>query len=99
MNGMTGRSGWHQPSSLLGLPQNLHIEIAMRIGVTSEWPLADLCSLRVTFSTMRHVCGCWRKINTSRQAHSKPNEDGLKHVPDPKRASQFSWNWQRMKNS
>jgi hypothetical protein len=40
---------------------------------------------------------CWRKISTSRQAHSKPNEAGLKHEPDPKRASQFSWNWQRIK--
>jgi hypothetical protein len=42
---------------------------------------------------------CWHKISTSRQAHSKPNEASLKHVPDPKRASQFSWNWQRIRNS
>jgi hypothetical protein len=35
----------------------------------------------------------WRKISTSRRAHSKPNEAGLTHVPNPKRASQFSWNW------
>jgi alpha-amylase/alpha-mannosidase (GH57 family) len=42
---------------------------------------------------------CWRKISTSRQAHSKPNEASLTHVPDLKGASQFSWNWQRMKNS
>jgi hypothetical protein len=27
--------------------------------------------------------------NQPRQAHSKPNEAGLTHVPDPKRASQF----------
>jgi hypothetical protein len=32
---------------------------------------------------------CSRKISTSRQAHSKLNEASLKHVPDPKRASQF----------
>jgi hypothetical protein len=48
----------HQPSSLLlGLPQDLRIEIAARVGVTSERPLADLRSLRGTCSTMRHVCG------------------------------------------
>jgi hypothetical protein len=41
---------------------------------------------------------CWRKISTSRQAHSKLNKAGLIHVSDLKRASQFSWNWQRMKN-
>jgi hypothetical protein len=41
----------------------------------------------------------WRKISTSCQAHSKTNEVGLTQVPDPKRASQFSWNWQRIKNS
>jgi hypothetical protein len=40
---------------------------------------------------------CWRKISTSRQAHSKPNKTGLTNVLDPKRASQFSRNWQRMK--
>jgi hypothetical protein len=42
---------------------------------------------------------CWRKISTSRQAHSKPNEAGLTQVRNPKRASQFFWNWQRMKSS
>jgi hypothetical protein len=42
---------------------------------------------------------CLRKISTSRQAHSKPNETSLKRVSDPKRANQFSWNWQRIKNS
>jgi hypothetical protein len=30
------------------------------------------------------------QISTSRQAHSKPNEASLTHVPNPKRASQFS---------
>jgi hypothetical protein len=40
---------------------------------------------------------CWRKISTSRQAQSKPNKAGLIHAPDPKRASHFSWNWQRIK--
>jgi hypothetical protein len=55
---MLGRSMWHQPSSLLlGLPQDLHIEIAARVGATSERPLADLRGLRGTCSTMRHVCG------------------------------------------
>jgi hypothetical protein len=48
---------------------------------------------------MTSSCRCWRKISTSHQAHSKPNEASLKHVPDPKRASQFSWNWQRNENS
>jgi hypothetical protein len=41
---------------------------------------------------------CWHKISTSRQAHSKPNKAGLTHVPNPRRASQFSWNWQSMKS-
>jgi hypothetical protein len=55
---MPGRSTWHQPSSLLvGLPQDLRIEIAARVGVTSEQPLADLRSLCGTCSTMRCVCG------------------------------------------
>jgi hypothetical protein len=55
---MPGRSTHYQPSSsLLGLPQDLCIEIVARIGVTSEWPLADLRSLRGTCSTMRCVCG------------------------------------------
>jgi hypothetical protein len=27
---------------------------------------------------------CWRKIGTSRQAHSKPKGAGLNHVPNPK---------------
>jgi hypothetical protein len=55
---MPGRSTRHQPSSLLmGLPQDLHIEIAARVGATSEWPLADLRSLRGTCSTMCRVCG------------------------------------------
>jgi hypothetical protein len=55
---MPGRSTRHHPSSLLlGLPQELRIEIAARIGATSEWPLANLRSLRGTCSTMRRVCG------------------------------------------
>jgi hypothetical protein len=55
---MPGRSTRHQLSSLLlGLPQDLHIEIAARVSATSEWPLADLRSLRGTCSTMRRVCG------------------------------------------
>jgi hypothetical protein len=55
---MPGRSTWHQPSSLLvGLPQDLCIEIATRADAISERPLADLRSLRGTCSTMRRVCG------------------------------------------
>jgi hypothetical protein len=54
---MPGRSTRHQPSSLLGLPQDLRIEIVARVGVTSERPLADLRSLCGTCMTMRRVCG------------------------------------------
>jgi hypothetical protein len=55
---MPRRRTRHQPSSLLlGLPQDLRIEIAAHVGVTSERPLADLRSLRGTCSTMRQVCG------------------------------------------
>jgi hypothetical protein len=54
---MPGRSMRHQTSSVLGLPQDLRIEIAARVGATSEWPLAVLRRLRGTCSTMRHVCG------------------------------------------
>jgi hypothetical protein len=45
----------HQPSSLLGLPQDLCIEIAARVGATSEWPLAYLRILRGTCSTMHRM--------------------------------------------
>jgi hypothetical protein len=41
---------------LLGIPQDLRIDIAACVGATSERPLADLRSLRGTCSTMRHVC-------------------------------------------
>jgi hypothetical protein len=57
MNSIPGRSKRHQPSSLLGLPQDLCIEIAARIDATSERPLADLHSLCGTCSTMHRVCG------------------------------------------
>jgi hypothetical protein len=58
MDSMPGRSTRHQPSSLLlGLPQDLRIQIAVRVGATSERPLADLRSLRGTCSTMHRVCG------------------------------------------
>jgi hypothetical protein len=53
---MPRRSTWHQSSSLLGHPQDLRIEIAVRVGATSEWPLADLRSLRGTCPTMHRVC-------------------------------------------
>jgi hypothetical protein len=54
---MSGRSTGHQPSSLLGLPQDLRIEIVVRVGATSDRPLADLRSLRGTFLTLCHMCG------------------------------------------
>jgi hypothetical protein len=55
---MPGISTRHQPSSLLlGLPQDLRIEIAAHVGATSEPPLANLRSLCGTCSTMRRVCG------------------------------------------
>jgi hypothetical protein len=54
--------------------------------------------LSITYHTRKRP-SYWREISTSRQAHSKPNKAGLTRVPDPKRASQFSWNWQRIKNS
>jgi hypothetical protein len=58
MDSMPGRSTRHQPSSLLlGLPQDLRIEIAAFVSATSERPLADLHSLHGTCSTMRRVCG------------------------------------------
>jgi hypothetical protein len=41
MNSLPGRNRQHQPSSLLDLPQDICIEIAVRIGATSERPLAD----------------------------------------------------------
>jgi hypothetical protein len=49
---MSGRSRRHQPSSLLGLPQDLRIYITARVGATSERPLADLHSLRGTCSML-----------------------------------------------
>jgi hypothetical protein len=57
MDSMPRRSRRHQPLSLLGLPQDIHIEIVARVGTTSERPLDDLRSLRGTCSTMRRVCG------------------------------------------
>jgi hypothetical protein len=55
---MPGRSTLHQPSSLLlVLPQDLRVEIPVRVGATSEQPLADLRSLHGTCSTMRRMCG------------------------------------------
>jgi hypothetical protein len=55
MDSMTWRRTLHPPSPLLGLPRDLHIEIAAHVGATSEWPLADLCSLHGTCSTMHSV--------------------------------------------
>jgi hypothetical protein len=55
---MPGRSTQQQSSSLLlGLSQDLSIEIVARVGATSERPLADLHSLRGTCLTMRRMCG------------------------------------------
>jgi hypothetical protein len=52
---MLGRSRRHQPASLLGLPQDLRIEITGRVDATSERPLANLRSLRGTCLTMHRV--------------------------------------------
>jgi hypothetical protein len=57
MDSMPGRSRRHRLSSLLDLPQDLRIEIAARVGATSERPLADLRSLCGTCWTMHRVCG------------------------------------------
>jgi hypothetical protein len=54
---MPERSRRHKPSSLLGLPQDLCIEIAARVGATSERALANLRRLCDTCSTMCRVCG------------------------------------------
>jgi hypothetical protein len=56
MDSMPGRSTRHQLSLLLGLPQDLRIEILARVSATSERPLADLRSLCDTCLTMRRVC-------------------------------------------
>jgi hypothetical protein len=64
---------------------------------TTSWISGFLNQLDLSHQACQKVC--WRKISTSHQAHSKPDEAGLTHVPDPKRASQFSWNWQRTKSS
>jgi hypothetical protein len=52
MDSMSGRSRRHQSLSLLGLPQDIHIEIVARVDTTPERPLADIRSLRGTCSTM-----------------------------------------------
>jgi hypothetical protein len=76
---MPGRSMRHQPSLLLlGLPQDLRIEIAARVGVTLERPLADLRSLRGTCSTMRRVCG---------------HGDIVRHLSIEGIRDEFSWVW------
>jgi hypothetical protein len=54
---MPGRSRRHQPSSLLGLPQDLCIDIVACIGATLDRALANLRSLHGTCSTMRRLCG------------------------------------------
>jgi hypothetical protein len=77
---MLGRSRRHQPSSLLGLPQDLCIEIAVHVGATSERPLADLYSLRGTCSTMRRVCG---HGNVGRHLSIKGIRDEISWVWNP----------------
>ena len=47
---------WHPTSLLLALPNELAIEIAGHLTTTMEWPMDDLRSLWVTFSSMRRIC-------------------------------------------
>jgi hypothetical protein len=78
---MPGRSTRHQPSSLLlGLPQDLHIEITALVGATSKRPLADLRSLRGTCSTMRRVCG---HDNVGRRLSIEGIRDAISWVWNP----------------
>jgi hypothetical protein len=66
MDNMPGRSTWHQPSSLLlGLPQDLRIEIAACVGATSERPLAELRSLRDGSTTLSRWLSCCPNMNCS----------------------------------
>ena len=46
----------HPTLLLLALPDELAIEIASHLAATSEWPMDDLHSLRVTCSSMRCIC-------------------------------------------
>jgi hypothetical protein len=80
MNTMPRRSRRHQPSSLLGLPQDLCIKIAARIGATLEQPLADLRNLCGTYSTVRCVCGY---SNVSRCLSIEGIRDEIFWVWDP----------------
>ena len=41
----------------MALPTDLAIEIIGHLTVTSEQPMDDLCSLQVTCSSMRCICG------------------------------------------
>jgi hypothetical protein len=77
---MSGRSRRHQSSSLLDLPQDLHIEIAACVGATSERPLVDLRSLRGTCSTMRRVCG---HSDVSRRSSIEGIRDEISWLWDP----------------
>ena len=45
----------HPTSLLLALPDELAIEITGHLATTSEHPMDDLYSLRVTCSSMRHI--------------------------------------------
>jgi hypothetical protein len=57
MDSTSRRSMRHQPSLLLGLPQDFRIEIAADVGATLERHLADLRSLHGTCLTTRRMCG------------------------------------------
>ena len=48
---------WHPTSLLLVLPNERAIKIAGHLAATSKWPMDDLCSLWVTYSSMRHIYG------------------------------------------
>jgi hypothetical protein len=80
MNSMPGRSRQHQPSLLLGLPQDLCIEIVARVDATSKRPLPDLRSLCGTCSTMRRVCG---HSDVGRRLSIKGIRDEISCVWDP----------------
>ena len=47
----------HPTSLLLALPDELAIEITGHLAATSERPMDDLHSLRVTYSSMHRICG------------------------------------------
>jgi hypothetical protein len=43
--------------SLMVLPTDVQIEIAVHLTATSDRPMDDLCSIRATCSSMHRICG------------------------------------------